>query len=462
MNTDYMIATRKFKLIVRKRWQQQLLDQIFTDATHVYNYIVDNLDNKIGHPSSSKLKDITTRVYDYTNKSWNSANVEIHGPAVIARNAVKQVYNNLSTLQGSKAAGNKIGRLKFKRRLTAVLLTYQDYSIKRDKNGNWLPRIRIPGCRSRTFYFRGLKQIHQLEHEVEYWTNHYQQTVDQSYTPLPIKFKGAFLLRKADGYYIAISFAIDRTIWLHRIHNMRIGDVVGLDMGVKKSITFSNGIQLKYTPPQKLVDKIASINQRIAKSQRGSRNRLKRKWQLRRVYQKLANVVDDFRTRVFAIVNRYSTVCLQDEDIKGWMKKNRNGMSLGEKLQYVGLGMIKRRIVNQHPDCRLVDRFNPTSKTCSQCGNIKDDLQLGDRVYVCDKCGFEIDRDLNAAINMVKVATGVQPVHELSEIDAVRRTLKHCNVEMNIIDRGSRFSPATERLPVQSSGQEAVSKLCNS
>ena len=83
------------------------------------------------------------------------------------------------------------------------------------------------------------------------------------------------------------------------------------------------------------------------------------------------------------------------------MMKNRH---LSKAIQEQNFYNIRIKLMNKckerNIELRLVDTFYPSSKTCSCCGNVKKDLKLKDRIYKCDKCGLEIDRDYNASINL--------------------------------------------------------------
>jgi putative transposase len=106
------------------------------------------------------------------------------------------------------------------------------------------------------------------------------------------------------------------------------------------------------------------------------------------------------------LVSNYKTIVIENLNVLG-MLKNRK---LSKSIMDAGFGMFK---VMMEYKCKLynnkliyADTFYPSSKTCSNCGEIKKDLKLSDRIYKCDSCGFEIDRDINASINLKKLATG--------------------------------------------------------
>jgi putative transposase len=100
---------------------------------------------------------------------------------------------------------------------------------------------------------------------------------------------------------------------------------------------------------------------------------------------------------------------LEDLNVSGMVKNHH----LAQAILDVGFSEFRRQMVykGQWYGCQvmLADRFYPSSKRCSQCGHIKVEMDLSERVYICDHCGWKIDRDLNAAINLEQLATGSSP-----------------------------------------------------
>jgi len=94
---------------------------------------------------------------------------------------------------------------------------------------------------------------------------------------------------------------------------------------------------------------------------------------------------------------------MEDLNVSGMLKNHR----LAQAIADVGFNEFKRQMIYKGKwyDCEVMfaDRFYPSSKTCSNCGCVKEVLGLGERVFGCEHCGQEIDRDLNAAINLEKL-----------------------------------------------------------
>ena len=92
---------------------------------------------------------------------------------------------------------------------------------------------------------------------------------------------------------------------------------------------------------------------------------------------------------------------MEDLNVSGMMKNRHLSKAIAEQGFYEFIRQIKYKCEFNGIEFIQVDRFYPSSKTCSCCGHIKKDLKLSDRVYVCEECGLVIDRDLNASINLM-------------------------------------------------------------
>ena len=97
-------------------------------------------------------------------------------------------------------------------------------------------------------------------------------------------------------------------------------------------------------------------------------------------------------------------VVMEDLNVSGMMKNKHLSKAIGEQCWYEFIRQMKYKCEWSGIEFVQADRFYPSSKTCSSCGNIKHDLKLSDRTYTCPECGFTLDRDVNAAINLMRYA----------------------------------------------------------
>jgi putative transposase len=180
-------------------------------------------------------------------------------------------------------------------------------------------------------------------------------------------------------------------------------DVVGIDLGLKTWITTSDGEIFDIHP--KLLqkeEKVKKEQRKLSRKQKGA-NRNKQRNKLQRAFKKVRNARNDNAHKASnSIAKNYSCVAIEDLNIKGMMK-NKN---LARRIAQVSWGQVKTYLTYK-TNVKLVNRWYPSSKTCSSCGN-KQNMPLNIRIYKCVNCGFEIDRDLNAAINIKQITFGTK------------------------------------------------------
>jgi putative transposase len=181
----------------------------------------------------------------------------------------------------------------------------------------------------------------------------------------------------------------------------RYDNVVGCDVGLKEFVTLSDGIVVnnpKHT--KKYENKHTKEQRKLSKKQKGSKNKFKQRLKVRKIYNKIRDSRKDFLHKISnSIAKNYDGICLEDLNIKGMMKNHCLAKSIGDvswsefnrQLEYKCKWNFKYYI--------KIGRFEPTSKTCSNCGNVQE-MPLSKRVFNCPNCGISIDRDLNAAINI--------------------------------------------------------------
>lgn len=181
-----------------------------------------------------------------------------------------------------------------------------------------------------------------------------------------------------------------------------MSNVIGVDLGIKTLATLSDGKIFEAIKPYKKNNRKLKILQRkLSKKQKGSNNYKKAALKVAKLHYRIANIRKDATHKLTTYLAKNHSECvIEDLNVRGMSKNHKlasaildGGFSefrrqLGYKCQWYGSVLT------------IVDRFYPSSKTCSCCGNIKKELKLSERVYVCENCGLVMDRDLNAAINL--------------------------------------------------------------
>ena len=179
---------------------------------------------------------------------------------------------------------------------------------------------------------------------------------------------------------------------------------VGIDLGLKEYATLSDDTRISNPRiSNKSIGKLKTIQRQLSNKKKGGRNRRKAKIKLARISEHMARQRDDFLHKTsYRLVNSYSLIAYEKLNIAN-MVKNRN---LARQVTDASWGSFTQYLCNkaERAGCRVVG-VNPrnTTRTCSRCGNIQD-IGLGERTYLCQKCGLKIERDLNASINILATA----------------------------------------------------------
>lgn len=175
---------------------------------------------------------------------------------------------------------------------------------------------------------------------------------------------------------------------------------VGIDLGISSFATLSNGVKVenpkfleKYLPKLKYI-------QRIYSKTKGKRSLNK----LRKIHLRISNLREDFLHKVSSeIVSNYDYIAVEDLAIQELLIESNN--TLSRRISDVGwskfLYFLEYKSKWYGKELKTIGRFEASSKTCHNCKNKKNELKLSERIYRCSSCGTEIDRDLNASLNIL-------------------------------------------------------------
>ena len=220
------------------------------------------------------------------------------------------------------------------------------------------------------------------------------------------------------------------------------GGVVGVDLGVKNLATLSDGAVIPN--PRALntgLKALRKAQKALSRKVKGSVRREKAKGRVARLHARVADArADAINKATTMIANTYSAVCIEDLNVSG-MVKNRH---LARSVCDASLGEFRRQLeyktARTGAVLRVVDRWFPSSKTCSNCGVVKAKLPLAERVFNCDDCGLSIDRDLNAAINICVAGSAPETLNARG--GDVRRADKTLSGSADLGEARTKRSPA--------------------
>lgn len=192
---------------------------------------------------------------------------------------------------------------------------------------------------------------------------------------------------------------------------------MGIDLGVKELAVVSyDGQPLVFHNINKskrvrnLKSKLKHLQRKVSrkyhtnKSWNKTKNIEKVERQIKEIQYRLSNIRNNYihqTTHTLVSLNPIRVV-MEDLNITGMMKNRHLSKAIQEQCMYEFIRQMKYKCEWRGIEFVQVDRFYPSSKTCSHCGSVKHDLKLSDRKFVCSECGLEIDRDYNAAINLMK------------------------------------------------------------
>ncbi len=339
--------------------QKHWLERVFLEAKWLYNYCIADIENRL-NPKTEKLKQVEVKA---------PQGVETREITCLSsqmkQGILDRIKKNLTDLSKAKQKGIKVGKLKFKSDYRNIPLKQNGITFKVLKYKN---RIKLQGLKKPV----RVLGLHQL--------------------PENCDIAKAELIKKPDGYYIYLTCYIDK----NHIKQEKINKPIGIDFGIKHQLTLSNGIKINYSIEE--TKRLKKLQKKLSKQQKGSKNYQKTKQKIQKEHQKIYNRRKDIKNKILSLLKKYEYVLIQEEQIKNW----HSGL-FGKQIQNTGIGGIISRLKQNLETLIPVDRYAATTKICSRCGQKKKDITLSDRTYKCEKCGLVIDRDLNSAINILKI-----------------------------------------------------------
>ena len=211
--------------------------------------------------------------------------------------------------------------------------------------------------------------------------------------------------RKNDRWFVSILVRCDSNNYKHQPPLFDDKQPIGVDVGINTLATCSDGTTYDNPRPLKrYLRKLARANRALSRKVLGSQNWQKAKKRLSGVHYHIACIREDAHHQATTkIVRKASAIGIETLNISGLLKNRRLAKALSDSALSRFLTMLKYKADRRGIPIDEADRFFASSKTCSNCGHKKKGLTLSERTYHCAECGFECDRDLNAAINLCPV-----------------------------------------------------------
>ncbi|WP_457567007.1 RNA-guided endonuclease InsQ/TnpB family protein [Desulfurobacterium sp.] len=208
----------------------------------------------------------------------------------------------------------------------------------------------------------------------------------------------AQLVKKPSGYYLYLTCYLQKEKALEEIKKKQTRQPIGIDLGIKHQITLSNGEKISWYAEE--TKRLKKLQKTLSRKQKGSKNYFKTKLKIQKEWEYIQNKRKDALNKAISHLKKFSLIAIQNDSIKGWHEGY-----FGKQVQNTGIGGITarlKRLATLIP-VFFVDRYEPTTQVCSFCGH-RQKIPLSERTYKCPLCGKEIDRDVNSAKNILKIA----------------------------------------------------------
>ena len=206
-------------------------------------------------------------------------------------------------------------------------------------------------------------------------------------------------------YYISILCVIEKPT-----KHKKTGKSIGIDLGLKDFLITSEG--QRYCNPKftKKYEVRLTRKQRIlSRKEKGSKGRDKARIAVAKVHEKITNSRNDMQHKVSSkLVKDYDLIAIEDLNVKGMIKNHKLAKAISDVAWSSFVTKLKYKAQWNDKEVIVIDRFFPSSKTCSCCDHVKEILSLDERTWTCSKCNTIHDRDVNASKNILRRALAIQ------------------------------------------------------
>lgn len=357
----------RFRLYPNQQ-QQQMMAKTFGCVRLVYNHYLDK---------KTRTYEETGKSISYTQCAADLVDFKKEKPFLkeVDSISLQQALRHLDTAFAAFFRDKKIGYPRFKSRKNhraSYSTVCVNYNIRLEGKGLLLPKLGVVRIRKH----REIPEEYQL--------------------------KSVTVIREATGkYYASILYEYRCDENQVDIFQAKAEDFLGIDYAMDGMAVFSDGSRCEYPGYFRIsAERLAREQRKLSRCRRGSRNYEKQRIRVACCYEKVRNQRKDFQHKKSReLADRYICIAVEDIDMKGMSQC----LHLGKGIMDNGYGKFRDqldyKLKSRGKYLMRVDRYFPSSKTCSCCGKVKDKLPLSERIYRCE-CGNEMDRDVNAAINI--------------------------------------------------------------
>ena len=368
-----IVVSLKLSLGCLNNKERSKLLSYFIQCRWLCNYLL-GLSNEEFSLFDTKERDITS-----LDKDGNKVERHLDIPAKFIQSVKANLIGDMTALNKKRSkTGKANGKLKFRSEYNSISLSQYNNThwivAQKDgnKNGKYKNTVHIAGIKRPIRVF-GMEQI-----------------------PPSAEYTSAKLIKRPSGVYLALTCFVPNNTTSNSIENINASNAIGIDFGIKTTITTSSGEKFDISIRES--ERLIGLQRKLSRQKKGSKSRYNT---IQREYEKLSNRRRDKANKIYHTLTFLQTyIVMQDENIKGWQK----GL-FGKEVQNSALGTLKDKL-KRNPNVIVIDRFFTSTKLCPICGNVKDDITLKDRTYVCPKCGYKEDRDVKSAKTILLAGLG--------------------------------------------------------
>ncbi|WP_198968520.1 RNA-guided endonuclease InsQ/TnpB family protein [Saccharolobus islandicus] len=362
--SDKIQLSFKYKIYPTREVEEKLIKVMQIEAK-VYNALLDVINNARKEGKKITPKDTQNMLKD----------LKIEGKELVYSKALQMVNNqlwyNINALHELKKKGKKVGKLRYKKIMKTINYNQSGFKVEGDK-----------------LTLSKIGEIKVLFHR-----------------PLEGEVKGVIIKKSSTGWYAIFQVEVEKKPL------EKTGKVVGIDLGVEKLVTTSDGVVVENPKVfDKVERRIKILQQSLSRKKKGSRNYEKVREKLAKLHEHVKNLMSDYIHKVTSwLVEEYDEIYVEDLDVKK-MVEDGESKTLRKHILHSNFSKFMSYLSYKAERAgRRVVKVDPrnTSKTCARCGYVKKDLALADRVFVCPKCGWTVDRDYNASLNILRAGSGL-------------------------------------------------------
>jgi len=359
--------------IYPKKWQKELIEKHFGCCRFIYNY---GLERKV-------------KTYTETKKSLSVYQIQKEIPKIreekewLGEVNAQSLQQSLSDLDSAFShffrKNNSFPKFKSKYNPVQSFRVPQSFKISKDNKAIKLPKLKW-------IKFR-----------------------DKFNIPKNAEFRNITVSRNGNEYFASICY--DEKKPIPKLKPFKENKTLGIDLGITNLAIFSDGTKIDNPKHfKKHENKLALEQQRLSKkTNRESKSYQKQKGKVQKIHKKIRNTRKDFLHKLTSSLvknQNYTSYCMEDLAVKQMEQDNFTPMSklIGDAGWRILRTMMEYKCKDNGKNFLTIGRFEPSSKTCSNCGNTYHELDRNEKEWTCKECLVHHDRDINAAMNIKNFA----------------------------------------------------------